>query len=184
MVGSKKSNDSDSGKTEQEDKTDAVEAYENSGAAKRADDGTGLQSLAVDREIKVTDKGDKIGDEEGDPRRFTPVAGKTVIGHAESGEPIVAGGVETMTSGVPADAAGLNDPTIGVAATTDAALANHEATRDEWYEIDESDSDGSPVDRLRSGKPQNPTSGGTATEDDSKYKAKGGGDGDNPKSKS
>lgn len=135
---------------------DATETAEDSAARNRADDGTGLESLAVDREVTVTEEGQKIGDEEDDPRRFTGVAGKEVVGRAESGEPVVLGGVEGVTHGIPKGQQGVNDPNLGVAATTGAALDAHEATRDQWYGIDPEDSDGSPADRLRAGQPQNP----------------------------
>lgn len=144
-----------------------------SAVGQRVDDGTGLESLAVDRETGGDSVGGKIGDDEDDPRRFTPVAGMEIVGEAESGEPIVAGGVPTMTSGVPADAAGVNDPTLTVAPTVAHALAEHEGTRDQWgagsLDRDSDAYDGSPADRVKAGLPQNPTEGGTATQDDDKY---------------
>lgn len=118
----------------------------------RIDSGTGLESLAVDREgAKST--GGKIGEDEDDPRAGTPVQGMEVVGYAESGEPIVVGGVPTMTTG--RGAKGTVDPTLGVARSTDAALARHDATRDEWGSIDPADSDGSPADRVKAGQSQN-----------------------------
>jgi hypothetical protein len=151
-----------------EDRKEGTHASELEGsAAVRTDHGTGLESLAVDRDTPVGPEGN-IGDDD-DPRRLSPVAGMPIVGYADSGEPIIAGGVPTMTTGVPAEAAGVNDPNIGVASDTGVTLAAHEATRDQWGEgsldVNDSSYDGTPVDRIKAGLPQNPGDGNSATDE-------------------
>lgn len=132
---------------------------ENKGAATtRVDEGTGLESLAVDREAGApksegtvkTDTNTPEGHLNGvttndDGERVPPIEGVEIIGRAASGEPIIAGGVPMQTTGPGAH--GTTDPDLGVALASDTALARHEAGRDEWGSLDAEASDGSPADR-------------------------------------
>ena len=126
----------------------------------RVDEGTGLESLAVDRESSTaiantegkveTDTNTPAGHLNGvtvndDGERVPPIEGVEIIGRAESGEPIIAGGVPMQTTGPGAH--GTQDPDLGVALASDTALARHEADRDNWGALDAEASDGSPADR-------------------------------------